>query len=398
MANAVTTACGEALDPLLVGQRLEEADRTWPVPQPAELLVARLAYLGDDLRGPRIAELGARFSERLIREGRGLAGTGLHDDGDPRFRQLRDELGDERNPPLARRRLLRNADPHGSRTLFPRRDRGHGIEHTESVGSLARLSAAIEARDPYLQGPLVAGNRVRAGDGPANGARPGACLDPPAGRAAARRRQARGPVVGASQAWSADRGRVGQMRRHPAAGARMLETLGAPPTILPVVLHHHERWDGAGYPTGRHGEEIPLEARMLCVAGFVRRDDLDPSLPGAAEARRGDGRARPLRRHTVRPGARRRVRESLGRSAASAPSSGNTPQPARASTRPSPLAGQTPLKKCADSVTGRTHGVHSQLSFHGELARFVRGSDRVPHLRGSTRLRASTSFGGSPRP
>ena len=58
----------------------------------------------------------------------------------------------------------------------------------------------------------------------------------------------------------------GQMRRHPAAGARMLETLGAPPTILPVVLHHHERWDGAGYPTGRQGDEIPLEARVLCIA------------------------------------------------------------------------------------------------------------------------------------
>ena len=58
----------------------------------------------------------------------------------------------------------------------------------------------------------------------------------------------------------------GQMRRHPAAGARMLETLGAPPTILPVVLHHHERWDGSGYPAGHKGEEIPLEARILCIA------------------------------------------------------------------------------------------------------------------------------------
>jgi putative nucleotidyltransferase with HDIG domain len=58
---------------------------------------------------------------------------------------------------------------------------------------------------------------------------------------------------------------VGQMRRHPAAGARMLETLGAPATILPVVLHHHERWDGAGYPAGSRGEEIPLEARVLCI-------------------------------------------------------------------------------------------------------------------------------------
>ncbi len=57
-----------------------------------------------------------------------------------------------------------------------------------------------------------------------------------------------------------------QVRRHPAAGVRMLRSLGAPREILPTVLHHHERWDGAGYPRGRVGERIPLEARILAVA------------------------------------------------------------------------------------------------------------------------------------
>ena len=32
------------------------------------------------------------------------------------------------------------------------------------------------------------------------------------------------------------------------------------------MLYHHERWDGTGYPTGRAGEEIPVEARVLAVA------------------------------------------------------------------------------------------------------------------------------------
>jgi HD-GYP domain-containing protein (c-di-GMP phosphodiesterase class II) len=32
------------------------------------------------------------------------------------------------------------------------------------------------------------------------------------------------------------------------------------------VLYHHERWDGGGYPTGRSGEDIPEEARLLAVA------------------------------------------------------------------------------------------------------------------------------------
>jgi HD-GYP domain-containing protein (c-di-GMP phosphodiesterase class II) len=35
---------------------------------------------------------------------------------------------------------------------------------------------------------------------------------------------------------------------------------------LPYVLYHHERWDGTGYPTGRAGEQIPVEARVLAVA------------------------------------------------------------------------------------------------------------------------------------
>src|SRR4029453_4803506 len=59
---------------------------------------------------------------------------------------------------------------------------------------------------------------------------------------------------------------AGLGRRHPAAGARMLRSLGAPETILPLVLHHHERWDGDGYPTGRRGDAIPLEARARFIA------------------------------------------------------------------------------------------------------------------------------------
>ncbi len=56
------------------------------------------------------------------------------------------------------------------------------------------------------------------------------------------------------------------VRRHPAAGVRMLRSLGAPREILPAVLHPHERWDGSGYPRGRAGERIPLEARILAIA------------------------------------------------------------------------------------------------------------------------------------
>ena len=55
------------------------------------------------------------------------------------------------------------------------------------------------------------------------------------------------------------------IERHPQIGFRMLESLGVDP-VGQWVLHHHERWDGAGYPDGLGGDEIPLGARILFVA------------------------------------------------------------------------------------------------------------------------------------
>ena len=55
------------------------------------------------------------------------------------------------------------------------------------------------------------------------------------------------------------------LERHPQIGYRMLESLGVDP-VADWVLHHHERWDGAGYPDGVYGERIPLGARIIFVA------------------------------------------------------------------------------------------------------------------------------------
>jgi diguanylate cyclase (GGDEF)-like protein len=55
------------------------------------------------------------------------------------------------------------------------------------------------------------------------------------------------------------------LERHPQIGFRMLDSLGVDP-VADVVLYHHERWDGAGYPEGKSGEEIPLGARIIFVA------------------------------------------------------------------------------------------------------------------------------------
>ncbi len=55
------------------------------------------------------------------------------------------------------------------------------------------------------------------------------------------------------------------LERHPQIGFRMLESLGVDP-VADWVLHHHERWDGSGYPDGVGGDEIPLGARIIFVA------------------------------------------------------------------------------------------------------------------------------------
>ena len=56
------------------------------------------------------------------------------------------------------------------------------------------------------------------------------------------------------------------VRRHPDEGARVIEGLTALADAVPAVRHHHERFDGEGYPTGLAGEEIPLGARIVFVA------------------------------------------------------------------------------------------------------------------------------------
>lgn len=57
-----------------------------------------------------------------------------------------------------------------------------------------------------------------------------------------------------------------QMRHHPLIGANILKPITFPWAITPVVRHHHEHYDGTGYPAGLTGEEIPLLARILTAA------------------------------------------------------------------------------------------------------------------------------------
>jgi len=59
------------------------------------------------------------------------------------------------------------------------------------------------------------------------------------------------------------------MRTHTVIGDNLLEPIDLLAAVRPIVRHHHERWDGLGYPDGLSGEEIPLGARMMAVADAV---------------------------------------------------------------------------------------------------------------------------------
>ena len=56
------------------------------------------------------------------------------------------------------------------------------------------------------------------------------------------------------------------MQRHADEGARIIDRLGFLGDAVPAIRHHHERWDGSGYPDRLSGEEIPLGARIIHVA------------------------------------------------------------------------------------------------------------------------------------
>jgi HD-GYP domain-containing protein (c-di-GMP phosphodiesterase class II) len=56
------------------------------------------------------------------------------------------------------------------------------------------------------------------------------------------------------------------MARHPVTGVELLEDVEFPWDVRPMILHHHERFDGSGYPHKLRGDAIPFAARILTVA------------------------------------------------------------------------------------------------------------------------------------
>jgi putative two-component system response regulator len=56
------------------------------------------------------------------------------------------------------------------------------------------------------------------------------------------------------------------MRSHPIRGEEICKPMQSLSPVLPIIRHHHERWDGHGYPDGLRGDQIPLLARVVQIA------------------------------------------------------------------------------------------------------------------------------------
>ena len=60
-----------------------------------------------------------------------------------------------------------------------------------------------------------------------------------------------------------------QLQEHPRLGFQALHQVAWPwPEVLTITLHHHEKWDGTGYPDGLTGEDIPWEAQIVAISDF----------------------------------------------------------------------------------------------------------------------------------
>jgi putative nucleotidyltransferase with HDIG domain len=151
---------------------------------------------------------------------------------------------------------------HRSRALL---DSYRQLEES-SLEAIESLNAAVEARDPYTAGHSQRVERIVVALGEE------LRLDP--FRLEALRHAGLFHDIGKlavpdailAKPGKLTSGEYDQIKRHPGDGARIVGKLGRLRATVPIIRHHHERWDGAGYPDGLAGEEIPLEAAITGLA------------------------------------------------------------------------------------------------------------------------------------
>lgn len=137
------------------------------------------------------------------------------------------------------------------------------LERTESV--IFMLALAIEAKDAYTEGHLRRLSRYSEQLAIAAGLKPnqvtairfGGLLHD-IGKIAVADAILRKPGKLSTEEYE-------QIKHHPEYGARIIAAMRFATEVGPVILSHHERWDGKGYPQGLKGEEIPIGARIVAI-------------------------------------------------------------------------------------------------------------------------------------
>ena len=141
-------------------------------------------------------------------------------------------------------------------------------QHAESVAherTVSSLVAAVDARDPIMRGRNVRvanvseaiGNELRLSPAQADALHFAALLHD-VGMVA--------PVKGRHAGADGREADLERIRRHPTRGVEMLRSIDFLGDSITAIRHHHERWDGRGYPDRLAGSAIPLLARVLAVA------------------------------------------------------------------------------------------------------------------------------------
>ena len=204
--------------------------------------------------------------------------------------------------------LVRGAASRLSRqndfVMGSRRDLSESSQRLEQslLETIETLNAAVEARDPYTAGHSQRVRRVALAIGrelalslEQLGALGTAALFHDVGKIGI-------PDSILTKAGPLEPGEAAIMREHVTRGSEIVSKISSFHEAVPAIRHHHERWDGLGYPDGLHGDDIPLEAAIIGLADAWDAMTTDRPVRARADAERGDAPAPLGPREAVQPG------------------------------------------------------------------------------------------------
>jgi HD-GYP domain-containing protein (c-di-GMP phosphodiesterase class II) len=133
------------------------------------------------------------------------------------------------------------------------------------LSTIAVLADAIEAKDPYTRGHCESVARIAVGVAQKLGWQDDALEHIRYAGALARHRQDRHSRRHSAQAGPLLPEEYQVIQRHASIGSDLVSRVPSLEPIAHIILHHHERVDGSGYPDGQSGDGISLASRIICV-------------------------------------------------------------------------------------------------------------------------------------